>query len=265
MRISIAAAVMLTLAATPSAAQRVRPVLDVGSGRLLAVVVDGTWRDAEHNASLVRGGERYRVFANGAARGVATGSRANSIEEPCPDTYLVELTPKMEEGVGDVAVVGSWNVRPRPVTRGDASLPAYQNAVREMLVRHGIRNPVVRITGILRADLDGDGTEEAVLSATRSQAAGESTRVRAGDYSLVIVRKLVGGVARTIMLEEEYHPRTSEEEILNTFTLGGIYDLDGDGQYEILVHGQYYEGDWSTVYRIRGTTPRMLATAGCGV
>jgi hypothetical protein len=202
------------------------------------------------------------VFAHGAARGTAIGARPKSIEEPCPDTYDVPLTPKMEDA--DVAVVGSWNVRPRPVTRGDANLPAYQSLVREMLVRHGIRNPVVRITGVTRADLDGDGTEEAVLSASR-QADPDGTRASAGDYSLLIVRKLVGGAPRTIVLGEEYHPRTSSDQILYTYTLGGIYDLDGDGRYEILARESYYEGASSTVYRIEGTRARPLASAGCGV
>jgi hypothetical protein len=261
MRSSAATLAMLVLSAVPAGAQRVRPVLDVDGGWLLGVVVDGVWRDAEHNARLVRGGERYRVFAAGAARGTATGSRPKSIEEPCPDTYDVELTPKVEDA--DVAVVGSWNVRPRPVTRGDAGLPAYQAVVREMVMRHGIRNPVVHVTGVWRADLDGDGTEEAIVSATHTHA-GDATRVRAGDYSVLFVRKLVGGAPRTIVLDEEYHPRTTGEETLDTYTLGGVYDLDGDGRYEIISRGSYYEGAWSTVYRVEGTTARKLATSGCG-
>jgi len=202
------------------------------------------------------------VFAGGVARGTATGARAKPMEDVCSDTYQVDLTPEMEDA--DVAVVGSWNVRPRPVTRGDASLPAYRALVREMLVRHGIRNPEVRITGVARADLDGDGTEEAVLSASR-QADPDETRASAGDYSLLIVRKLVGGAPRTIVLEEEYHPRTSSDQILYTYTLGGIYDLDGDGRYEILARERYYEGASSSVFRIEGTRARQLVTAGCGV
>lgn len=249
----------LVAAAAPARAQRIRPVLDLDGGYLLGVVVDGAWRDGEHGAPLVRGGERYRVFAGGRPLGMATGGRPVSLDAPCPETFEVKLTPDREDA--DVAVVGSWNVRPRPVTRGDASRPAYREVVRQLLVRH--RMPVVvRITGVTRADLDGDGTEEAIVSATRSSSS--STRAAAGDYSILLVRKLVGGVPRTVILDEEYHARASEEEILNTYTLGGVYDLDGDGVYEILARGAYYEGAWSTVYRIRGTTPVTLASAGCG-
>ena len=256
----ILAAAALTLAPARAEAQRVKPVLDLHGGWLLGVVVDGTWRDAEHNTRLVRGGERFRVFAGGRLLGMSTGARPASFEEPCPETFGVKLAPEREGG--DVGVVGTWNVRPRPVTRGDPNLPVYREVVRQILLRHGIRNPVARITGVTRADLDGDGTEEAIVSATRFS--GEVHHVGAGDYSMLFVRKLVGGAPRTIMLDEEYHPRASETEILNTYTLGGVYDLDGDGVYEIVGRGEYYEGAWSTVFQIRGAAARQLASAGCG-
>ncbi|HEX8243785.1 MAG TPA: hypothetical protein VF541_09825 [Longimicrobium sp.] len=259
MRVHAFVFVALVIAAAPARAQRVRPVVDVDGGYLLGVVVDGAWRDGEHGAAQVRGGERYRVFAGGRLLGAATGARPVSFEEPCPETFGVKLTPEREDA--EVAVVGTWNVRPRPVTRGDATLPAYREVIRQLLVRH--RMPVVvRITGVTRVDLDGDGTEEAIVSATRSSS--ETTRVAAGDYSILLVRKLVRGVPQTIILEEEYHARASQEEILNTYRLGGVYDLDGDGVYEILARGRYYEGAWSTVYRLRGTRPVKLASAGCG-
>jgi hypothetical protein len=261
MRLSISLALLLALA-TPAAAQRVQPVLDVRNGYVLGVVVDGEWRDATREASAVRGGERYRVFADGRLLGASKGAPAKSWEEPCPETFGVDLSPEWKEG--DFAVVGAWSVRPRPVRRGDASLPAYRAEVRRLLVSYGIANPVVRITGVTRADLDGDGTEEAIVSATR-MSTEDGHYVVAGDYSMLFVRKLVNGTPRTVMLEEEYHPRASHVEILNTYTLAGVYDLDGDGTYEILVHGHYYEGDWTTVYRLRGATAKPLASAGCGV
>jgi hypothetical protein len=244
-----------------AAAQRVRPVVDARDGYLLGVVVNGAWRDAEHAASMVRGGERYRVFAGGRAAGVATGSRPEP-GEPCGDARFVKLTPEVEDA--DVAVVGSWNVRPRAVTPGDAASPAYAADVRGLARAHGIASPEVRITRVVRADLDGDGTEEAIVSATRAEEAQLGWAAHAGDYSMVFVRKLVRGVVRTIVLVETYHPRSSPNAVPWVHDLGGVYDLDGDGVYEIVLRGRYYEGGSTGIYRIRGTTADTVAESGCG-
>lgn len=262
MRISPAAlACALGLAAAPAAAQ-VRPVVDVRSGYLLGGTVDGRWVKADAMARRVRGGERYRVWSAGAAAGQATGARATSIGTPCEETTEVKLTPEVEHG--DVAVAGTWNARPRPVTPLATTSAVYQAAVRDLLVRHGIARPEVRITRVLRADLDGDGRDEVLVSALRgSTTAG--IHVDAGDYALLMVRTVVSGVVRTVMLEEEYHPRTSDQQILNRYEIAGIYDLDGDGRMEVLMHGAYYEGDWTTIYGFRDGAKRELAGAGCGV
>jgi hypothetical protein len=89
--------------------------------------------------------------------------------------------------------------------------------------------------------------------------------VGAGDYALLFVRKLVNGTVRTIILEEEYHPVAKGESTPNHYSIVGVYDLDGDGVSEIVARGAYYEGGWTTVYGLRGTTKRELLTVGCGV
>jgi len=80
----------------------------------------------------------------------------------------------------------------------------------------------------------------------------------------VFVRKLVGGVVRTLMLEQEYHPRAKGETTTNEYTIAGAWDLDGDARFEIAIRASYYEGGWMTLYRIRGTTAQNLVSAGCG-
>jgi hypothetical protein len=262
-----ARAVLLLSACTcaaPAAAQAIHPVLDAKSGYVLGAPVNGTWRDGQHIARQVRAGRRYRVFGPAGPLGTATGTRAVSQDVPCAETFGVELSPRPEEGDAEVAVDGAWNVLPRPVTRLSAAAAAgYTGAVREILVQHGIRSPEVHVTGALRVDLDGDGTQEVVVSAYRSTGNGSFT-VGAGDYSLVFVRKLVGSVVRTIMLEQETHPRAAGETTTNEYTIAGAWDLDGDARYEVVVRASYYEGGWTTLYRIRGTVAQKLVSAGCG-
>jgi hypothetical protein len=264
MRIDARAVLLLSACtcAAPAAAQAIHPVIDAKSGYVLGAPVNGTWRDGEHVAGRIRAGRQYRVFGPGGLLGVSTGTRPQALEEACTETFAVELSPAREEG--EVAVDGTWNVTPRRVTRLSAAAAAgYNGVVRQILVQHGIRAPAVRVTGAMRVDLDGDGTEEVIVSAFRSTGNGSFT-VGPGDYALVFVRKLVGGVVRTIMLEQEYHPRATGETTTNEYTIAGAWDLDGDGVLEIVVRASYYEGAWTTLYRIRGTVAQNLVSAGCG-
>jgi hypothetical protein len=249
-------------AVPPAAAQAIHPVLDVKGGYLLGARVNGAWRDGQTVARQVRAGRRYRVFGPAAELGVATGAGAVSMDEPCPETFGVELRPA--RGAGEIAVDGAWNVVPRRVTRlSQAAADGYRDAVRQILAQHGIRTPVPRVTGAVRVDLDGDGTEEVIVSAHRQTGNGSFT-VGSGDYSVVFVRKLVNGAVRTLMLDEEYHPRARSETTPNEFTIVGAYDLDGDGASEVVTRGRYYEGGWTTVYRIRSLAAQKLVSAGCG-
>jgi len=241
-------------------AQEIHPVVDAQRGYLLGARVNGIWREGQHIAARVGPGRRYRVFGAAGLLGEATGSRPTAPEDVCQESFMVELSPQRE--AGEIAVSGTWNLLPRPVTRLNPA--AYAAAVRPILIQHGIRNPVVRVTAALRADLDGDGTDEVVIAASRgSDDLGWAAR--AGDYSVVFARKLVGGTVRTIVLDQEYHPRANPQAVPNVYALAGAWDLDGDGQLEIMVRGRYYEGDWTTLYRLRGTTAQTLVSVGCGV
>lgn len=249
-----------TLAAAPAAAQEIHPVVDAQRGYLLGARVNGAWREGQHIAARVGAGQRFRVFGPGGLLGEATGWRPQANEDVCQESFQVELSPAWE--AGEVAVGGTWNLLPRPVTRLRAA--AYEGAVRQILLQHGIRNPVVHVTAAIRADLDGDGTDEVVIAAGRSNEE-LGWVAKAGDYSIVFARKLVAGTVRTIMIEQEYHPLTRPDAVPDEFTLAGAWDLDGDGQMEIMVRGRYYEGDWTTLYRLRGTTAQKLVSVGCGV
>jgi hypothetical protein len=242
--------------------RRVHPVVDVSSGYLLGGTVNGAWRDGKALAPLLRGGERYRVYGAGGALGASPGTRPRVIDEICSETFLVRVRPARD--TAGIAVGGEWNALPRPVARLDPAGAVYREAVREIVARNGIRNPQVRITRLLRADLDGDGRDEVIGSATRGRS-DVGIRVEAGDYSLVFVRTVVGGAVRTLALAEEYYPAASNEKILNTHTIAAVLDLDGDGTMEVVTRGDYYEGDWGTIHRVRGGRKEELASAGCGV
>jgi hypothetical protein len=257
-----AAPVLVGAAGRADPQPRLAPVVDARSGYLLGGMADGRWIDGEAMGRRLRGAARYRVYGGGRLLGQATGSRPAVMEEICPETYRVELSP--ERAGAEVAVGGAWNAAPRPVARLDPRAAVYREAVRAIVARHGIARPEVRITGLLRADLDGDGRDEVIVSATRGRL-DAGIHVDAGDYSVLFVRTVVNEQVRTVMLAEEYHPRESNEQIINEHTVAAVLDVDGDGTMEIVARGRYYEGDWGTVFRVRGTEKTELSSAGCGV
>lgn len=267
MGIALGAASLLGLAAAAWAGDarqpRVRPVVHAPSGYLLGGTVNGTWRDGAAVARLLRGGERYRVYGRAGLVGESAGRRPKVAEaDICAETFRVELSPSRTGG--QVAIGGTGNALPRPVTRLDPAGPVYREAVRQILVRRGIARPVVRVTGAYRADLEGDGRDEVIVTAMRGDMS-RGISVEAGDYSLLFVRTVINGQVRTVMLADAVHPKSSNEQIINEHTVAGVLDVDGDGRYEIMTYSRYYEGDWATLHRVRNGRHQEVASAGCGV
>ncbi len=136
----------------------------------------------------------------------------------------------------------------------------YRTAVFDILRAHGIARPDVRITRILRVDLEGDGDAEVLISATR--LLDKLPGVTAGEYSLIALRKVVDGRVRTIMVEEEYWPEDRDFVVPNEYTIANLLDLNGDGRIDVVVDGDYYEGAATRIYDITGTEAR-LALESC--
>jgi len=76
----------------------------------------------------------------------------------------VSLSSKPKDGV--IGLAATWNALPRKPVIADATQSVYVEAVRDFLKSRGVADPKVGITRILRVDLDGDGEEEVLISAT---------------------------------------------------------------------------------------------------
>jgi hypothetical protein len=87
---------------------------------------------------------------------------------------------------------------------------------------------------------------------------------KAGDYSLVLMRRVIAGKAETIPIYAEYYPQAKQFNAPNWCSVSAILDLNGDGRMEIIVHGGYYEGAWTTVYNIDGKKIEEALSCGCG-
>jgi hypothetical protein len=257
----------------PSAvpAQKIVPVVDVGGGGcVMGGVRDGKWVKAEDMAPLMKGGERYGLYSLTSKVGEQIGQKPASEGAPCSETMYVKGLSKEEGATGLIAVGGNWNALPRVPKVESNNSPVYRAAVADLLKRNGIARPQVNIVKVLRVDLDGDGTEEVLINATRVkrwESGSITPEFDAGDYSVVLVRKVVRGKVQTIVLDGEYHPKAGRQEDEgppNEYALSAVLDLNGDGQMEIIVQGGYYEGDWKTVYALHGIKVENIFGCGCG-
>jgi len=252
--------------AAPLAGGAAHPIVDLQSGTLLGGSVGGRWVKATLLARSMKGGESYRAYASNRFVGSGQGSRPASSGAPCDDTLFLDVKPKR----GEFALGASWNALPRAPRPMSLSQPAYRAQVAAFLKQYGIARPTVRLDQVWRVDLDGDGEPEVLVSATNHRGRAlnwdhVTSSASAGDYSLVLLRKVVGGKLKTMVLDAEIYPRAKTFNAPSVFRIAGVLDANGDGKMEVLLRGRYYEGSWSSVYEVRGGKAVEVLTEGCGV
>jgi hypothetical protein len=148
-----------------------------------------------------------------------------------------------------IAIAAPWNALPRKPKVIDSTQKIYVDAVREFLETKEIKQPEVKIDNILRVDLDGDGEEEVLISATNYFGKADRVPMRspAGSYSMVLLRRVVAGKVETQLVAGEFHAKAyvSKEasfDAPSSYKVIATLDLDGDGKLEVVVASDYYEG-----------------------
>lgn len=119
-------------------------------------------------------------------------------------------------------------------------------AMRELLLAHGISSEP-HFDEVAMLDLDSDGEQEAVLFANTARDEGGYLALApedGGSYSVVLLRETDGSYTPIF---EQYLPYT--DDVTAHFTLRpiGIFDLNGDGQYEICYAMHYWESGYTAV------------------
>src|SRR5205809_4950363 len=156
----------------------------------------------------------------------------------------------------------------------DTTQAVYVDAARDFLKTKGIDQPKVKIDNILRVDLDGDGEEEVLISATNYFRKDESVPMRspAASYSMVLLRRVVARKVETQLIVGEFYPKAypkaAQEEgrfdAPNAYKVIATLDLDGDGKMEIVFGSNYYEGEAVTIYRCDPKKVESLLSVACG-
>jgi FG-GAP repeat protein len=262
-------AFLISAAAT---AAELHLIVEVQTGYLFGATKDCKWIKADEAARTLPDETTYLVYGLTQSLGEAKGAKPKPSEEDvCSDVLTVSLSPKPEKGA--IALAAPWNALPRKPRIVDKTQQVYVDAVRDFLKTKGIEQPKVKIENILRVDLDGDGEEEVLISATNYFSKDRvPMRSPAGSYSMVLLRRVVGGKVEAQLVEGEFYPNaykatddSASFNAPNAYKVVAVLDLDGDGKMEVVVASQYYEGATTTIYRCAPKNVEALLSVSCGV
>lgn len=185
--------------------------------------------------------------------------------EECPgaDPGSTDLDLGLEEGSGGdpppIAVAGIAKPRPRTVEVLDTASATYQQAASEVATDLGATTPAT-LAQVLRGDLDGDGTDEVVVTAEHVTDPDDLTPTP-GDWSAVFLRRVAGNGVDTSVVASSL---AASDGVVDRLRVSALADLNGDGTMELAVSTESVRGAAMTVYTAdEGEAPAEVLRAGC--
>lgn len=239
-------------------------IVEMSERCLIGGVRNQRWIDPDHFPKPLKSGLPVSVYTLKGLEGEFTLSISPQSE--CHDEWTSKKSEHISSGIAIERP--SWNVMPRIPRPIDLQDTTYVAIVRDILRNAGIRKPDVKITQAYKVDLDGDGKDEVVLAANRyvkgaQELTGMSAGTEPGDYTLVLVRKLVGESVRNIFIVKAIWLKANEGPLPRGNHISAIADLNGDGTMEIVLYSAYFEGSDSDVVQIRGSRANVVLECGC--
>lgn len=223
---------------------------------------NGEWIHAWELADQIKGGETYNCYAFDKPVGIGTGSKVELLEPI--DTVSVTVACENEY---QLAVGGKWNALPRVPVAQSTNSETYKKIVKDVLAQEGLPDAEAVIRQNYRIDLEGDGVDEVLIWASNLDYENVDMAAKKGQYSIIMLRKIIGGEVRNIPVsyviytsDTMYEPGEVDDylyENANYFLtyvdrIRSIADVNGDGKMEVIIDSRYYEGEFVMVYELQG-------------
>ncbi len=237
----------------------------------------GKWMhyDEFYNSGVINfDGYHYDVYINDTKKGNATGGlplNSKSGETLKEDKYIpgfdiIDLYGENNQNVAyDIAINADWNIYPRSYRNQSTDQKSYNDLVENLMIKEGLKYPDTTLKQVIKVDLDGDGTEEVLITADNT-INDKFEQVMKGDNAIVIFRKLVNGKIVDQVVEKDI--RLKNEEGVSfyriLFRIETFSDLDGDGIMEVIIKSWYYEGEGWFVYKLIDNRLELVASNGSG-
>lgn len=219
--------------------------------------------DYSSHANSLTGGETYKLYTLKGYFGTGEGEEPQTYEGPCEEQLYVNVLYEEKDQSPVIGIRADYDPFPKVLKVQDVNSETYKKITADVLKKEGLENPNVKVTQLVRTDIEGDGVEEVVICASYFKVDDKFT-VSAGDYSIIFYRKIIKGQVQNIVLEKVIYPVADQGSIQYFVNLKAILDVNGDGKMEIIVGSGYYEGNSTNVYEIDGEESTIILSAGCG-
>lgn len=225
---------------------------------------DGGWVDAEDEGALpVTGGEDYQVILLDSVSRTSGGPQTTL----CEPLNLVGVTLGDPDLLGGfpgpygLAISAPWELQPH-LFESITDDGTYAGFASDLLATRGLDVADPEIKQLFRTDLEGDGVNEVLVVA---EDVTPGFLMETGDYSLAFMRKVIEGEVQTAILGDTI-VLGEEDTFSGAYTFGGVADLNGDGEMEIILDGAYFEGFSVSVFEYVDDDlgPILVLQTGCG-
>jgi hypothetical protein len=240
------------------------PIIDADTNWLIGATKQGRWIDSPTAGPLI-GAQQYQLLTTMGDTSTAIGTITRSdLRDICPNLFTVALQPQIDRqktiGIGSGA---THALQPRPIRQLDLTSAVYDNAITDVLNVIGLSNAMIGLVQGFQTDIDGDGTQEVVLTAEHRGDGTEhvTASAKAGDYSAVMIVK----DGKATMIAYDIQTKDVEFGAPLEFRVVGVADLNGDSRMDLVVSSSYYEGTTTTIYDLLPEGSREAISTGCGV
>lgn len=258
--------ILLLALGTVSAQNKAVPIAEMGVSGLLGGVEKGKWINAEKMAAKMKEQTEFVLVGwKGVEEGGVSVATKDLSMDVCQDFIGLKFDLEMDLGVA-LGSDAKWKPVPRVPQEIGLTNAVYKKVIADYLKTKGIVKTVIKLTQAFRVDLEGDGTDEVLLTATYYKGGLDASPTR-GDYSVILLRKTVGKTVVNHMIAGDFITKSSDFSAPSEYKLSAIADLNGDGKMEIVTYGGYYEGEFAGVMEMKGGKPVPVKELdiGCGV